>query len=346
MSSNPFDTANLSPLAIPPRPIPLPYGLTWDDLRSILAGFAQDRAAAAQAFIAYEKQGLHGGPNSCILTLRYPDPDGAFRSEVLFVKHVTNPAQFEAARYRYLAAQSLSLPCLLGAFHRSGAETICLEFLPQIGIDFRDANEVDSLLHLLAQLNSLPGPGRLFDPLPGMPQDEFDAGVLAALDYLAQRLTLTFQVDAPRWCAAYQKVRAARKFMPRGLNHNEFSFQQVGWVHRGADRELVLFDLETMSLAPRFSDIAGLLCPLAAYTGRDEVALFEVYLERLRQLQRVELPLADALRELRLTRACVEFESLPWYASELRQNGDPGVISGAPMRVACLHNDLMTLGLL
>jgi hypothetical protein len=343
---NLFDPASLSPLSIAPVPCALPYDLTWDDLRPALPGFTAGGETAAQAFIAHEKQGLHGGENSCILTLRYPDAGGVIRSETIFVKHATNAAQFEAAKYRYLASKDFPTPRLLCVVRKGDAEIVLLEFLPVIGINFRDASEVESLLHLAAQLSALPQPQGLLVESPGMPQDEFDRHVHAALVKLAQDRTWGFEIDVPRWFSAYQVAQEAHAAMPKAVSHNQFHFQQVGWAHRGDNRELVMFDLQTLGLNSRFSDVSGVLRPLAVFSGRDEVELFTIYLERLRQLQRIELGLDEALHEFRLVRVSEECASLQWYLSQLKPDGEPGVISELPMKMNSLRDDMLALGLL
>src|SRR5512139_2257706 len=102
---NQYEPANLSPLAKAPLACELPYDLTWDDLRLILPDFAGRGGAEAQAFASHEKQGLNGGPNSCILTLRYPSSENQLRSETIFIKHTPSPEKAEAQKYQFLASQ-------------------------------------------------------------------------------------------------------------------------------------------------------------------------------------------------------------------------------------------------
>lgn len=347
---NPYLPANLSPLAKAPRRCALPYGLTWDDLRPFLPDFAERGGAQAQAFAAYEKQGLNGGANSCILTLRYPSRRDRFRSETVFIKHTVDLEKAEAQKYQYLASHDLPTPRLLAAIHRGGSETIILEFLPTIGIDFRDANEVNSLLHLVAELNSLPQPPDLFNESPEDPQVEsraaFDKTVLDALTKMSRDTTLPVTMDAPRWFDAYQMAQTASRSMPLAVNHGEFYFQQVGWTQPDATRRLVIFDLETMSLRPRFTDIASVLYPLSVYTGRAEVELFKVYLDRLRQLCPIAMDLGEALRELRLIRVTMECHSLPWHVREAERAHTRGGSNALTRHATCLRDDMLALELL
>ena len=243
---NPFEPSHLSPLPKTPIECALPYDLGWDDLQKVLPGFEEGPGTRAQAFSSHEKQGLHGGPNSCILTLRYPTGEHQFRSETVFMKRAADPRNMEAQKYRALALYGIPTPRLLADIHKNAAEIILLEFLPKIGIDFHSPEEVDSLLHLVGQVNSIRNPPDMFNPSPGIPQAEFDERVRAALMEAARGRSWPFSIDMSRWFEAYQLAQAACKSMPLAVNHNEFSFQQVGWAQRDGASQLVIFDLETM----------------------------------------------------------------------------------------------------
>jgi hypothetical protein len=345
---NPFEPASLSPIPKLAIACPLPYDLTTDDLQKVLPGFEARHGANIEAFSSYEKQGLNGGSNSCILTLRYPTRQNQFRSETVFIKHAADPRNIEAQKYQALALLGIPTPRLLGAIHRNNAEIILLEFLPKIGIDFHSTEEVTSLLHLVAQLNAVQNPPELFSRSnDGIPQAEFNERVRGALQEIAQDRTLTISVDIPRWLEAYQIARAACKSMPRTVNHNEFSFQQVGWTQRDETSQLVIFDLETMSLSPRFADIAGILNGLAIHTGRNQIELFKIYFDRLCELASLALGIEQAFQEQRLVRIKGTFDSLPWLVDvakrpELNQMLDDPL----PTAVHSLQDDLVALGFL
>jgi hypothetical protein len=170
---NPFEPANLSPLPKAPLACALPYDLTWDDLRPILPDLDERGSAGAQAFASHEKQGLNGGSNSCILTIRYPAGENQLRSETIFIKQAADPKKAEARKYQFVASHGVPTPHLLAAIRRGGAEIILLEFLPTIGVDFRSTSEVNSMLHLVAQLNAIRNPPDLFNPPPRDPRPEF-----------------------------------------------------------------------------------------------------------------------------------------------------------------------------
>src|SRR5512138_2389999 len=97
---NPFESASLSPRAKTPVPCPLPYDLTWDDLWSVLSGLERVEDTGLQAYSSYEKQGLNGGPNSCILSLSYPSYADQIRAETVFIKCTTDDERMEARKYQ------------------------------------------------------------------------------------------------------------------------------------------------------------------------------------------------------------------------------------------------------
>jgi len=344
---NPFEPARLSPLPKTPVPCLLPYDLTWDDLGSILPGFEQE-GNTMQAFSSYEKQGLNGGANSCILTLRYPVEENQFRSETIFIKRATDMGSREAQKYLALASLDIPTPRLLADIYKNDTEIILLEFLPKIGIDFQSAAEVNSLLHLAAQLNSIQNPPEIFDQSGGgIPQAEFNERIRRALKEIARDRSLLITVDIPRWLDAYQLAHVACKSMPPAVNHNELSFQQVGWVQRSGKNQLVIFDLETMSLSPRFTDIAGILPSLAIYTGQSQIDLFKIYFDRLCDLNVLELEIDKAFHEMRLVQVKDAFDSLPWLV-DVAKRPDLNRMLDDPLSrcVNTLNDGLVALGFL
>lgn len=85
---------------------------------------------------------------------------------------------------------------------------------------------------------------------------------------------------------------------------------QVG-VRSEPFSEVVLFDLATLQLRPRFFDIAGVLTPLADAAGISDRAAFATYLDALRP-QPAGLTADDAWRELHTVRFVSTCWSLPW----------------------------------
>jgi hypothetical protein len=308
-------TARLSPVQIRARPCALPYGLAWSDLRECLPGFVT--AIGARSWVAYEKQGLNGGATSCILTLGYPSTDGLERTETVFVKQAIDPTTAEAARYRFLERCGVAVPRLLTSTDTGHGEVIVLELLPTIGLLPTDADE---LLDLIACLNAVDRPpADLFTASAGMPVDLFDAKVRTALALLAEDPETDGVVDPHGWFDGYKSAELVTASLPVALTHGELAFQQLGRTQFG---RVVVFDLETMAVRPRFTDVAGILGELQAATGRDERDLFGHYLARYAALTGATLNLESGWRELLYVRVVSSIQALPWL---LAMAGDADV---------------------
>ena len=340
-----LDPASLSPLATGQVACGLPYGLTWEDLLPALPGFVPETVPAPLAFASHVKQGqvgFNGGDNSCILTLRYPVGAGQERAETLFFKRNLDPAQAEAAKYRILARNGIPTPRLIAVLRKGDAEVLVLEFLPSIGIDFASIGEVTSLLRLVAQINSARDLPAFFDLPPAQPHEAFDGNVHATLVDLSREAAFP-GMDVDRWFAAYDAAQQARSAMPAALNHGEFYFQQVGWAQHGLERQLVVFDLETMSVRPRFTDLASILYPLAIHAGQGEEDLFRFYLDCLGELQGSAPDLDAALREFRLLRITEACYTLPWLNAEARNKPANALREQLVLTMGCLRADLRAL---
>lgn len=308
-------TARLSPLPSAPRPCNLPYGLGWEDLRDCLPGFTTP--VGARAWIAHDKQGIHGGDTSCILTLGYQTADGYERTETVFVKQTVDPAKAEGARYRFLEQRGIALPRLLASVDIAPGEVIVLEFLPTIGVRPQDA---DNLVHLIARLNALARPPiDLFPGSEGMPMAVFDRKVVEALAVLADDPSVDV-VDGERWFDAYKSAERVVARLPVALNHGELAFGQIG---RTASGLVVLFDLETAAVLPRFTDVAALLARLADLSGRDQRDLFCRYLIDVTSLTGTAFEEEGAWTELLAVRVVSSVQSLPW-SIEMAGNPDVG----------------------
>ncbi|GAB3758242.1 hypothetical protein [Microlunatus parietis] len=290
-----------SPIRIEaPAQVELPWGLQWDDLR----GAIPELRLPLGVFRTHEIRGLHQSGRSQILLLRYEDRDGRQQARTIFLK-LGNPARPEVAKYRYLLERGAPVSPPLGTATTAAGEIMIFPFLPTIGTT---AEEADDLLGLVAEINSIRDPAaELFRPPQGTPgYGERIREVL--IDFLPTA------EEARRWFDAYQEAIVAADAIPLALNHNELSFQQVGWLDQGPGdrRRLVVFDLETMSLRPLYTDLAGMLPSLANQTGRTEDDLFRSYLAKLahRTDETTDQRLAwSRMRTLRIIRT---FESLPW----------------------------------
>lgn len=340
---NPFTQVNLSPLAHEPFPVPLPFDLTWADLRPLLPDFDWMAHATAQALERHTIQGLHGQGKSTILTLDYPARPDTRSTRTFFFKR--DLARKESARYRCLKSCGVPTPKIAGVIQKEAAEVLVLEFLPVIGIEFSSRSEVDSLLHLVAEVNAMKDSPDLFLPPPSPLQaGNFGLRVVEALDRLACERPV-YSILPDRWMAAYEKSLVAAGRMPLALNHNEFSYQQVGWTEGSRTRRLVIFDLESMVITQRFTDIANIVYSLALYTGRDEYELFCVYLDHLGRLTGANLDPHQAFVELRWLRIKIMFESLPWLAGTLDHPDDLTLTTALALTMDSLRADLAAIDL-
>ncbi len=319
----------LSPMPQESTPVELPWGMSWDDIRASVPSLHRPLGA----FRTHQIQGLHQVGRSQVLTISYTERDGRQQRQTIFLK-LTNPDRPETAKYRYLTAHQAPVAPLLGTATTAAGEVLVLQFLPIIGTT---PDQTDDLLELIADLNSIDDPpADLFRPPSGTPgyEDHIRQALIALLPTLG---------DASRWLDAYRQAAAAARQVPLALNHNELSYQQVGWVPADeiSQQRLVVFDLETMSLRPQYTDLAGLLPSLSTRTGRSEQELFGTYLRRLdhRTGETTDQRLGwSTMRTLRIVRT---FEALPW----LRTMIDTAGVEAPEQAIGRLDRDLADSGL-
>ncbi len=278
----------------------MPWGLTWEHLRACIPKLRRPIGA----FATHQIRGLHHEGGSQILTISYEQPDGQQLDQTIFLK-LTNPGRPEAPKYRYLAEQHARIPHLIGTAATSSGEILILESLTGIGTT---PNQADDLLDLIASINTTKNPPpSIFTPSAGDPQ--YGNRIRQALITL-----LPSAGQATEWMNAYRHAADRAAQMPQALNHNELSFQQVGWVtESGTSRShLVVFDLETMSLHPQYTDIAGILPSLAAQTERSEQDLFGTYATAVNRRTGRTTDQNLAWKAMQTVRIVRTFEALPW----------------------------------
>jgi len=246
----------LSPVRVPAAtPVTLPFGMTWEDLASALPGFV----GGGTASVSHLKRGRHqGGQSSVILTLTYVGRGGRSRERTVFFKQNPDESR-EGETYRYLTGRGLSVPDLLICLDQADDEVLGLEFLPSIGLQ---SGDVDDLLRLVAALNSLSEvPATVATTRRGMPQSEFEQLLEAA----ARNIARTWPEHRPeRWVDLYREAAPAYGDLQRALTHGELAAQQVG---RTQDGRLVMFDLATVGERARFADVANVLQVLVRALG-------------------------------------------------------------------------------
>lgn len=335
-----FDRVSLSPLRIAEQAIDLPFGLAWEQLSALLIDLDRARIDDCRAFERYELQGLRDRARSVVTTIWYPTSNGSALVD-LFVKRSSDGV--EAERHEQLTWAGIPLPRLLLDVEAAGGERILgFEFLDTIGIDFASFDEVAELLALVAALNAL-APAVLGDsplPPPGRPEPEFTRNVARAVE-TAMKMGLlgwaTFEVS--EWLEVYREAKRWGSSMPKAVTHGELYFQQVGRAGRGP---LVLFDLATVGVRPRLSDLCSLIGGLARYAYIDEPELLRLYLDALDAPGAPTPRVETALDDLSWLRVLSFFQSLPWLTGALA-NPDLG-LGALEHNVATLRGDLARLG--
>lgn len=314
----------LSPEQHAARRVELPWGLTWDQIRACIP----ECDWPLGAFATHKIRGLHHQGRSQVLTIRYQESGRRQRDHTIFLKLI-DPLRPETLKYRFLTARHAPIPRLIGTASTSAGEILILEFLPTIGTT---PEQADAFLDLIASINATEDPPpSIFTPPQGDP--EYDRRIRQAL---TQLLPGTSQATA--WFDAYQRAAARAEQLPLTLNHNELSFQQVGWTAENQNHrsQLVMFDLETMSLRPQYSDIAGMLPWLAAQTARTEQTLFSAYLTALAHRTGRTADRNQAWRSMLIVRVVRTFEGLPWLISM----ADAPEVEAADAAIIRLSRDL------
>jgi hypothetical protein len=333
-----FDRALLSALRVADEPTALPFSLRWHDIATALVGLEVDRASECRSFKRYEVRGLRNRSRSAIVSVSYPTARGHMIVD-MFLKR-TPRAACEAERHAQLVAEGVPVPRLLCDVELAdGDHVLCFEFLDTVGVDFT-ADQIAELLTLVATLNAVPPAalGAFPSPPSGRPETDFTAGVEAALTAAAGLLSWA-SLTTGDWLDLYQEAKRWARRMPTAVTHGEMYFQQVGRARTGP---LVVFDLATVGLRPRFSDLCSLLRGLAAH-GRDERSLLENYLDVLQSAGATAPPVTDAVDELRRLRVLGAFQSLPWLTRSL---DDPDLGPTAlTENIDCLRRDLAALAI-
>lgn len=337
-----FDRARLSPVRVADAPAALPFLLGWQDIRGVLVGLDADRASECRSYERYEIQGLRARDRSTIVSVSYPTTDGHVVVD-MFVKRTPRAAR-EAERHAQLTAAGVAVPRLLWHVELpEGEDVLGFEFLDTIGIDFTSAEEITELLTLLATLNAVPPSALGESPSPprGRPEAEFTASVEAALTAAQSAGRLSWaSLTMKDWLALYQDAKRWAGRMPTAVTHGEMYFQQVGRARTGP---LVIFDLATVGLRPRFFDLCSLMRGLVD-RGGDEVALFGCYLNAVQAAGgTTALTPTEGIEELRRLRILGAFHSLPWLT---RSVDDPDLgITALTDNINILRGDLAALAI-
>jgi hypothetical protein len=124
------------------------------------------------------------------------------------------------------------------------------------------------------------------------------------LEWATAAELLDIYAGARRWAAA----------MPTAVTHGEMYFQHVGRQREGSLR---MFDLATVGVRPRFSDLCSLIRGIARECALDEIDVIAGYLAQLARAGAAAPSVEEGLRELRRLRVLSCFQSLPWLVRSL-----------------------------
>jgi len=242
----------------------LAFGLSETQLRPILEAATGARLSRSAIRVTPATQEVPAG-DCRLLTFLYAAQDGMPGEVTLFVKRCVWKGRSEAVHYRYLAAQGVPTPRLYGALREGGGEeVIFLERLTGVGFHSDSETEWRSMLSLLARFNACDIAPEYAPHLHTYEQVGHAGGGVWIIGLDAQPATEQVAADLeacgiePKDLPALQE--AARTLFaqvaaqPRGLLHQDFMPNNVGW--RGRRAEMVVFDLHKNALGPRFADVA------------------------------------------------------------------------------------------
>lgn len=256
------------------------FGLTKGQLQPIVESAAGEPVTAFEIRIEHAVRGPYGIMGEKIIpTFSYATHSGRREEVVVFAKRQYKhlPDHDEAYHYSYLQQHRAPIPRMYGArTDAEGRETIFLEYLdaiatPEPGIEF--LNHGDHFLQFLttaARFNAVPLSGEYAARLTRrrMPPDGGQRVVktLSTLDSIWDHASKgQLGGDLRQFCTADRLTRLrtlanrlagpmSRLRSEMGLCTTDLYPHHVGW--RRDTGELLIFDLEDVKLAPRFSDVA------------------------------------------------------------------------------------------
>jgi hypothetical protein len=241
------------------------YGITKTELLPIVEAVAGEPVADYRLEHRSLKEG-HSGGDKRFCTFRYTTRAGQEGEATLFVKRCVWKGRSEALHYRYLASHGVPTPRVYGTLpHPDGDEVIFLERLARIGFQEGKLAEWRSLLTLMARFNACPVTEEYFPHLH--PYEQVGAidgrwwitGVRANPEDEEIEASLreggVAEAHLPALLLAARSLFDAIDAQPRGLLHQDFMWDNVGW--RGD--EMVVFDVHKNAWGPRFADVAPYL---------------------------------------------------------------------------------------
>lgn len=302
---------------------------------ALLGNQVHDFSASVDAPVPRRYYGARG--HKIILTCAYTLSNGCSGSVRVFVKRHLHRGSTEGWHYQHLGAQEAPIPRLFLTVEDSDREVL---FLEVVDTDTRsdaefitDEARFREFITLVARFNAIhPHPGYL-----AFLQDKDVGGALGgAVCFWLDRIWRQACIGElgpvlEQWCVAFsdkrrQLQRLATRLanpvrqMDRGLCSNDCYPHCTGRRHTTGER--LIFDLEFVSLAPRFRDIArwlGMPEAIGSYCApRSELS--QCYLETYSRGKAQRVHLSQFLKEATLLWASSTFGDLKrgWLAAQKR----------------------------
>ena len=208
------------------------------------------------------------GSDKQLIDFRCLLPNGEAAKKTVFVKKCVWKSKSESVHYRYLTAKGVPTPRLYGAVQNAaGVEVVFLEPLTSTGFQEQDETEWREMLSLLARFNACPIMPQYnlhlhpYEQVGQIDENFWVTGLNARPSdeeiEIGLRASGVSESEMPRLTQAARRVFAEVEAQPRGLLHQDFLPDNLGW--RGAREEIVVFDLHKNSLGSRFADVSPYL---------------------------------------------------------------------------------------
>ena len=278
--------------------------------------------------------------DKCAVSMSCTMADGSTTDVEAFVKRQTGHSGYkETPHYEYLNSCGLPVPRLYGGLlDENQMEVLFLEDVePNIRGDrlLRTTANLREFIGLAARINALVPDGEYGRDLYYFSRDRgLDRGLATLQEICTSAEVGHLGKDLGRLCSPTLKQRLLSLAMSlknrvaemeRGYGHNEYLPQQVG--RRRSTGEMVVFDLRTTGLGPRFLDVAPWIgCPNGIEgTGVTPTDLADHYIQEYQAAGRATITLDTLMDETRTLWQAKTISQLDkWYGPALKGRTCPG----------------------
>jgi len=253
------------------------FGLTKAQLQPIVENAVGEPVASFDISVEHQVQGYYGYSSEKVIpTFVYTTRPGRTGNITIFVKRFNEPGPREAHHYAYLEKHRAPIPRMYGSLtDAEQREMIFLEYLDCIGdieayrhfLD--DADHLHRLLAVIARFSAIRPSDEYAAELPCSDADHISRDLTKAASNLGdiwehacsgklgdamKRLCAGSQKELPRLQTLAHDLIAPTARIERGLTHGDLCVDSVAW--RPDPRQLLILDLESINLGPRFYDVA------------------------------------------------------------------------------------------